>query len=279
MTGERNKSMRKALSTENFKIHVFGTDDNSFNVTAVILQKEADVYLINAGFTKATANELVDFINTEKLNLKGAFVIHGDPDYYFGMEQILRSIPKLEILSTEETQQHIAESVIGKLAVWSSVLQEQAPVNVILPKAVTGDKLNILGTEFEFVGDDKNRINLFEKNEKLLIGGIDIFNELHIFLADTGSEEKLQAWIDRLTSLEALNPEIVIPSHADLNASFDKKALSATKEYLQKAIEFTKASSRSEELAASLKTAYPYYINTGVIDLGAKVLLGEIQWG
>jgi glyoxylase-like metal-dependent hydrolase (beta-lactamase superfamily II) len=258
---------------------VFGTDDNSFNVTAVILQKEADAYLINAGFTKAAANELVDFINTEKLNLKGAFVIHGDPDYYFGMEQILRSVPKLEILSTEETQQHIAESVIGKLAVWSSVLQEQAPVNVILPKAVSGDKLNILGTEFEFVGDDKNRINLFEKNEKLLIGGIDIFNELHIFLADTGSEEKLQAWIDRLTSLEALNPEIVIPSHADLNASFDKKALSATKEYLQKAIEFTKASSRSEELAASLKTAYPDYINTGVIDLGAKVLLGEIQWG
>jgi len=271
--------MRKALSTENFKIHVFGTDDNSFNVTAVILQKEADAYLINAGFTKAAANELVDFINTEKLNLKGAFVIHGDPDYYFGMEQILRSVPKLEILSTEETQQHIAESVIGKLAVWSSALQEQAPVNVILPKAVSGDKLNILGTEFEFVGDDKNRINLFEKNEKLLIGGIDIFNELHIFLADTGSEEKLQAWIDRLTSLEALNPEIVIPSHADLNASFDKKALSATKEYLQKAIEFTKASSRSEELAASLKTAYPDYINTGVIDLGAKVLIGEIQWG
>ena len=201
---------------------MFGTDDNSFNVTAVILQKEADVYLINAGFTKAAANELVDFINTEKLNLKGAFVIHGDPDYYFGMEQILRSIPKLEILSTEETQQHIAESVIGKLAVWSSVLQEQAPVNVILPKAVTGDKLNNLGTEFEFVGDDKNRINLFEKNDKLLIGGIDIFNELHIFLADTGSEE---------------------------------------------------------ELATSLKTAYPDYINTGVIDLGAKVLLGEIQWG
>jgi glyoxylase-like metal-dependent hydrolase (beta-lactamase superfamily II) len=279
MTGERNKSMRKILSTENFKIHVFGTDDNSFNVTAVILQKEADAYLINAGFTKAAANELVDFINTEKLNLKGAFIIHGDPDYYFGMEQILRSVPKLEILSTEETQQHIAESVVGKLAVWSSVLQEQAPVNVILPKAVTGDKLNILGTEFEFVGDDKNRINLFEKNEKLLIGGIDIFNELHIFLADTGSEEKLQAWIDRLTSLEALNPEIVIPSHADLNASFDKKALSATKEYLQKAIAFTKASSSSEELAASLKTAYPDYINTGVIDLGAKVLLGEIQWG
>ncbi len=137
---------------------------------------------------------------------------------------------------------------------------------------MAADKLNILGTEFEFVGDDKNRINLFEKNDKLLIGGIDIFNELHIFLADTGSEEKLQAWIDRLTSLEALNPEIVIPSHADLNASFDKKALSATKEYLQKAIEFTKASSRSEELAASLKTAYPDYINTGVIDLGAKVL-------
>lgn len=134
MTGERNKSMRKTLSTENFKIHVFGTDDNSFNVTAVIL-------------------------------------------------------------------------------------------------------------------------------------------------ADTGSEEKLQAWINRLTSLEALNPEIVIPSHADLNASFDKKALSATKEYLQKTIEFTKASSRSEELATSLKTAYPDYINTGVIDLGAKVLLGEIQWG
>ena len=64
--------MRKTLSTEKCKMHVFGTDDNSFNVTAVILQKEADAYLINTGFTKATANELVDFLNTEKLKLKGA---------------------------------------------------------------------------------------------------------------------------------------------------------------------------------------------------------------
>ena len=107
---------------------------------------------------------VVVIFNSENLYLQGAFAIHGDPDYYFGIEQILRSVPKLEVLSTEETQQHIAESVIGKLAVWSSVLQEQAP-------------------------------------------------------------------------------------------------------------------SRSEELATSLKTAYPDYINTGVIDLGAKVLLGEIQWG
>jgi hypothetical protein len=31
---------------------------------------------------------------------------------------------------------------------------------------MAADKLNILGTEFEFLGDDKNRINLFEKNDK-----------------------------------------------------------------------------------------------------------------
>ena len=125
------------------------------------------------------------------------------------------------------------------------------------------------------------RKTLSTENFKIHVFGTDdnSFNVTAVILADTGSEEKLQAWINRLTSLVALNPEIVIPSHADLNASFDKKALSATKEYLQKTIEFTKASSRSEELATSLKTAYPDYINTGVIDLGAKILLGEIQWG
>ena len=271
--------MTKTLSAGPFAITDFGTDDSSFNVTAVVLQKGAEAYLVNAGFAKATALKIVSFLKDEKLELKGAFVLHGDPDYYFGMEQILRSFPEVEILSTAETQKHIAETVLGKLAVWNGALGDQAPANVALPKAISGKTLDILGTEFAFVGDDASRTNLFDSADSLLVGGIDTFNELHVFLADTGTAEALEAWAARLESLQSLAPSVVIPSHADLNGSFDGKALSATKDYLLMAADATKVSSTSEELAASLRDAYPDYINTGVIDLGAKVLTGEIQWG
>lgn len=271
--------MTKELSTNSFAITVFGTDDASFNVTATVLEKGKDAYLVDAGFAKATALEIVSFLKEKGLVLKGAFVLHGDPDYYFGMEQVLRAFPEVEILSTAETQQHIAETVVGKLAVWNSALGDEAPANVVLPKAISRTTLDILGTEFKLVGDDPARANLFQKDESLLIGGIDTFNELHLFLADTGSEEQLGTWASRVSSLEALGASLVIPSHADLKGSFDSKALSATKDYLETAIELAQSASRSEELAASLRAAYPSYINTGVVDLGAKVLTGEIQWG
>ncbi|MDQ8770006.1 cytoplasmic protein, partial [Streptococcus ruminantium] len=166
-----------------------------------------------------------------------------------------------------------------KLAVWGPQLGDNAPTNVVVPKAFTEKSIKFAGQDFALVGDDTHRLSLYNKENRLLIGGIDTFNETHVFLADTATKEKIQDWRSRLNSLLALDTALVIPSHADGSASFDKAALQATADYLEASLEVLDQVSDSTSFADAMKNRYPSYLNTGVLILSAKVITGEMPWG
>lgn len=77
----------------------------------------------------------------------------------------------------------------------------------------------------------------------------------------------------------ALDTALVIPSHADGSASFDKAALQATADYLEACLEVLNQVSDSTSFADAMKNRYPSYLNTGVLVLSAKVITGEMPWG
>lgn len=113
----------------------------------------------------------------------------------------------------------------------------------------------------------------------MLIGGIDIFNEIHIFLADTSTEADLQAWVQRLNSLLDLELDLVIPSHAGPDGSYDRKALEATRDYLFEVLEILGNAQDSATFINAMTEKHPSYLNKNVLALGAKVLTGEMNWG
>ena len=63
------------------------------------------------------------------------------------------------------------------------------------------------------------------------------------------------------------------------NGTFDTEALIHTREYLKSAIDGISRAENSRELTDFLLAAYPDRENKGVVELGAKVLMGELQWG
>lgn len=191
---------------------------------------------------------------------------------------MVREFPEVIAYASQETVDKICTSLSGKLDVWKNVLKEDAPVNPVIPKAMEKGPIDFLGVPFIFSGET-GRINLWDEKNRVLLGGIDTFNEIHVFLADTGSREKLEAWIKRLNTLEALNPDILIPSHGVETGAFDKNALVHTREYLKSAMDGISRAENSRELTDFLLAAYPDRENKGVVELGAKVLMGELQWG
>lgn len=274
---ERGMEM-KTFQLNDYALHVFFSDAGSFYVTMEVLEKDGHAVLVNTGFTRSAARKISHWIKEKGLILDKVFIMHFDPDYYFGLETVIREFPEVIAYAPKVTVDNIYSSVPGKLAVWKNVLKEDAPVNPVIPKALENRAVNLVGVPFVFNGET-GRINLWDEKNRVLLGGIDTFNEIHVFLADTGSREKLEAWIKRLNTLEALNPDILIPSHGVETGAFDKNALVHTREYLKSAMDGISRAENSRELTDFLLAAYPDRENKGVVELGAKVLMGELQWG
>lgn len=148
-----------------------------------------------------------------------------------------------------------------------------------MPQVFVGKTIDFQGLTFELVGLDNYRTSLFNRELKLLIGGIEIFNEIHVFLADTSSKEAMEAWIENLKVLQGLNANIIVPSHGSIEKSLDNQALIATINYLKTAIKASEESKTSTDFVAKLEAAYPGYANKGVLELSAKVITKEIPWG
>ncbi|MGT2926425.1 MBL fold metallo-hydrolase [Streptococcus cuniculipharyngis] len=268
----------KHIQTNNYTITTFTSNDQSFLVTASLIEKEGHAFLINTGFTKSHAGEIVTYLKDNQLELDGIFLIHGDPDYYFGAEVIKAAFPEAIIQATKETQEHIVQKVLGKLAVWSKQLGTEAPVNIVLPQALEEKELIWRGQRFEMVGDS-HRINLYDSKHQVLIGGIDTFDQAHVFLADSKTAEEMTAWLTHLEKIAELSIKHLIPSHSHPESNFDKSALVFTKNYLQKAIEVMETSSSSNDFMTAMNQAFPNLPNQGVLGLSSKVVMLEMPWG
>ncbi|MGC4440768.1 cytoplasmic protein, partial [Streptococcus suis] len=90
-----------------------------------------------------------------------------------------------------------------------------------------------------------------------MIGGIDTFDQAHVFLADSKTAEEMQTWAARLEDLEQMDIAHLIPSHSNPESKFDKTALSFTKAYLEKAIQVEAESADSAAFMAAMNQAFP----------------------
>lgn len=269
----------KSKKMNELELTIFGSDENSFLITSTLIVKETNAVLVGTMFTKADAHEIAHHIKDKGYTLDRVYLLHGDPDYYFGLETIKQHFPEVIAYATQSTFAHITESVEGKLSVWSESLSDQLPDNIILPKIVQGDTFEILGENWQIIGDDPSRTSLWHPETKILVGGIDTFNEINLFLADTATTDGLNHWSKRLKSLIALNPSFVIPSHGSLEKSFDKEALEFTIKYLSAAQRAMQKANNSEEFIALITEKFPNLDNVGVLSLSAKVVMKEIPWG
>ncbi|MCS4488447.1 cytoplasmic protein [Streptococcus sciuri] len=270
--------MMKQYNFKNFNLTVFFSAEDSFSVTSTLVEKNGHAFLFNGKFIQSDGREIANYIKEQNLTLDAIFAMHGDPDFYFGIEAIKKEFPETVVYATQSTIEHIAATVVGKVTVFGDILGSEAPVNVVLPALYSKDSINFQGETFQIIGDSE-RINLYHAEEKILIGGIDVFNEMHLFLADTSKKEELKAWIDRLEDLKGWDYALVIPSHADYQGSFDKSVIDKSQAYLELAIAAQASSQNATEFEATILAKYETYINRNILDLSSKVLTGEMSWG
>lgn len=252
-----------------------------FAVSSTLVTGTNDAVLIDAQFSTADAQKLVDRIKTSGKRLTTIYISHGDPDFYFGLITLTAAFPEAKVIATPQTIAHIRETSAGKLRFWGPKIGAGAPGSIVIPDPIRGDKIELEGNTLDIVGLDgpaPDRTFVWIPSIKTVLGGIPVFAGEHVWMADTQTPQSHADWLATLDRIAALSPDTVIPGHFKPGSPQNLDAVRFTADYIRSFDEETAKAKNTDELIAAMKRRYPDLAGVPSLELSAKVAKGEMKW-
>ena len=264
------------------KLDVYNPGDKGiFPVASVLVQGERDAVLVDAQFAKGDAQKLVEKIKASGRHLTTIYISRGDPDYYFGLDVLHAAFPDAKIVASKPTVEHIQASSKAKLAYWGPILKQDAPAALVVPDVLEGNRLTLEGRALDVVGLDgptPERSFVWIPSLKAVVGGVVVFSNLHVWMADTQTPASHAQWLATLDRIEQLKPAKVIPGHYQEGTPFDLSQVRYTRGYIQAYDAEAAKAKDAAALVAAMEKRYPKAGEKASLELSAKVSKGEKQW-
>ncbi|NKJ19536.1 MBL fold metallo-hydrolase [Dyella sp. SG609] len=264
------------------KLDVYNPGDKGiFPVASVLVEGERDAVLVDAQFAKGDAQKLVEKIKASGRHLTTIYISHGDPDYYFGLDVLHAAFPDAKIVASKPTVEHIQASSKAKLAYWGPILKQDAPAALVVPDVLEGSRLTLEGRALDVVGLDgptPERSFVWIPSLKAVVGGVVVFSNLHVWMADTQTPASHAQWLATLDRIEQLKPAKVIPGHYQEGTPFDLSQVRYTRGYIQAYDAEAAKAKDAAALVAAMEKRYPKAGEKASLELSAKVSKGEKQW-
>lgn len=261
-------------------LDVYNAGPGSFNVNSTVVYGETEAMVVDTGFSKADALRIAAKILDSGKELKTIFISQADPDYYFGAEVLHDLFPKAAILTTPAVKVVIEKKLEKKLSFWGPKLGVNAPVTPAIPEAFTKDSLTLDGHTIEIRGTKgilAHRPYLWIPDNKAILGNVGVFGNMHLWMADTHTDESIKAWSTQLEEMQALKPEVVVPGHMKAGTDLNAATISYSQTYIN---DFVAAKADSKDSAELIRKMSAKYGDEKSISLGigAKVHKGEMKW-
>lgn len=261
-------------------LDVYNAGPNSFNVNSTVIYGETEAMVVDSGFSKADALRIAAKVLDSGKELKTIFISQADPDYYFGTEVLHNIFPDAKIFTTPAVKKVIEEKLEKKLAFWGPKLAANGPVEPVLPKAYTQSTLTVDGHKIEIRGTQgllAHRPYLWIPDNKAILGNVSVFGNMHLWMADTQTDESIKAWTVQLTEIQTLKPEVVIPGHMKAGTNLSAETISYSQEYISDFKIAKESSKNSAELIEKMSAKYADPTSLSLV-IGAKVHMGEMKW-
>lgn len=262
---------------QELKIQNFLAKPEHFGVTSTLIEGDKEVLLVNAQFSKSEALRIAADILDSGKTLKTIFVSYGDPDFYFGLDVFKQYFPEVQIIATPETVKHIQDTQALKVQYWGPKMGANAPTKIIIPQAYTAKTLKLENENIEIKGK-KELTYLWVPSAKAVVGGIPVSSGIHLWMADTPTTKDRAEVVQALESIKALKPKTVVPAHMKAGAAEGLEAVNFSIDYLKQYEKAVKATKDSAQLIQNMQKQYPALGESDSLDLGAKVVKGEMQW-
>ncbi|PJJ21196.1 Glyoxylase, beta-lactamase superfamily II [Janthinobacterium sp. OK676] len=268
-----------AAASAPLTLEVFNPGEEAiFPVASVLVAGKHDAVLIDAQFSRAEAQKLVEKIRASGKKLTTVYISHSDPDFYFGLDVIKAAFPKAKIVATPETVAEIRRKADAKVAYWGPILKDNAPKSIVIPEALTGKRIALEGQSLDIAGPTPARTYVWIPSIKAVVGGVVLFGNLHVWMADTQSAQSRQDWLKTLDGIAALNPVTVVPGHFKVGSPLTPDSISYTRDYVVTFEAETAKAANSAALIEAMKMRYPKAGLEGALETSAKVAKGEMKW-
>jgi glyoxylase-like metal-dependent hydrolase (beta-lactamase superfamily II) len=255
------------------QLDVFNPGETAiFPVASVIVSGDKDAVLIDAQFSRAEAVKLAAQIRASGKHLTAIYISHDDPDYYFGLDVIHAAFPDARIVALPHVIAGIERKKAAKVAYWGPILKDNAPQEVIVPQPLKGN-LTLEGQQLKI-----EQHYVWIPSIKAVVGGVAVFNGLHVWTADTQTPASRKQWLSTLDRIAALKPATVVPGHFQPGLPLTPDSIRYTRDYLVKFEAETAKAADSAALIARMKQLYPDAGLESALDISAKVAKGEMKW-
>ncbi|MCK9902628.1 MBL fold metallo-hydrolase [Parafrankia colletiae] len=268
------------MSTLDFTVFDLDFPVGSKNKTATLVTGENEALLVDAGFTRADGHRLAAAVLDSGKRLTTVVVSHGDPDFYFGAEVLADAFPDARLVATEPVIEHIHRSYEGKLKAWAA-LGANLPTRLVDLAPLSGG-LTLEDHRFELKGGSAelpDRHYLWQAEQRAILGGVLLFQQEHVWVADSPTPQQRASWIRQLDDMAALKPRLVVPGHRLPDTPADTSAITATRDYLTVFEEERAGAADGAALTDALVRRYPGHGMLIAAQIGAKVAKGEMTWG
>jgi glyoxylase-like metal-dependent hydrolase (beta-lactamase superfamily II) len=259
---------------QGFSIKVFTSPDDQFWANSVIIEGAREVMLVDAQLTKTNAERVLQEIKETKKPLSIIYITHEHADHFLGLEVFREAYPGVRIIANSAVVDRINNVYQEKIDKWKQLLGSAATSHVIAVEKFDGNSIKFEGSEIEILkniqGDTNQNTMLWIPGQKILIAGDVVFNNMHVYTAETDTQARGQ-WLNSLNTIRALKPSVVIPGHSKAGAPMDAStAVDFTENYLLAFDEELKKADDPDSLISAMRERFPSADLLLAIERGAK---------
>ena len=258
----------------NLSIKVFTSPDDQFWTNSVMIEGAHEVMLVDAQLTKTGAERVLQEIKETKKPLSIIYITHEHADHFLGLEVFKEAYPRVRIIANSAVVDRINKVYQDKIDKWKKILGTGATSHVVAIEKLDASFIKFENSKIEVLnniqGDTDENTMLWISGQRILIAGDVVFNNMHVYTAETDSKAR-EKWLNSLNQIRELKPSVVITGHSKVGAPLDASAaVDFTENYLLVFEEELNKAKDPDGLINAMKERFPSADLLLAIERGAK---------
>ncbi|MEH8015773.1 MBL fold metallo-hydrolase [Rheinheimera muenzenbergensis] len=258
--------------------HYNPAESGIFPVSSSLISGEKEAILVDAQFSLADANAVVELVRASGKTLTTIYISGGDPDFYFGLQSVVAAFPNARVIASSAVVAHIEQTKQAKLAYWGPILAEQAPQQIIVPAVFDDTTLTLEGQHIEIREINTHQAYLWLPSIRTALGGVLVSSGIHLWTADSQTTSARNEWLAALDRMIALQPAVVVPGHYLGTMPTGDNAVIFSRDYLTRYEQLLSEKPNATQLIHKLQLIYPELPVDEGMQISARVNTGEMQW-
>jgi glyoxylase-like metal-dependent hydrolase (beta-lactamase superfamily II) len=247
---------------------------DQFWANSIIIEGTHEVMLVDAQLTKTNAEKVLQAIKATHKPLSIIYITHEHADHFLGLEVFKEAYPTARVLANSTVVDRINKVYQEKIDKWKGILGSDAASHMVVISKYDDDFIRFDNSTIEILknvqGDTDANTMLWLPGQKALIAGDVLFNDMHVYTAETDVAAR-KRWLDSLQKIRELEPAVVIPGHSKVGAPIDAtSAVAFTEKYLLIFEQELKKAKEPDDLIKAMKENFPSADLALAIERGAK---------